>query len=100
MFEGMEQVEFEHAGTLLRGYAALPDATGPSPAVLVMHSALGVAHKVNEATARELAERGHVAVCTDMYGAHLADPSIEQAGAAYAANLAAPELQRARTVAW
>ena len=100
MFEGMEHVEFEHEGTRLRGYAALPDGTGPSPAVLVMHSALGVAHKVNEATARELAERGYVAVCTDMYGAHLAQPSIEEAGAAFAENLAAPEKQRARIVAW
>jgi dienelactone hydrolase len=100
MFEGMEHVEFEHEGTRLRGYAALPDATGPSPAVLVMHSALGVAHPVNERTARQLAERGYVAVCTDMYGAHLAEPSMEEAADAYAANLAEPGKQRARTVDW
>jgi dienelactone hydrolase len=101
MFEGMEQIELEHEGTLLRGYAiAPPDATGPSPAVLVMHSALGIAHKVNEPTARNLAERGYVAVCTDMYGAHLEGAPVEDAGGAYAANLAAPEMQRARTTAW
>ena len=52
MFEGMEPVEFEHDGTLLRGYAALPDASGPSPAVLVMHSAVGIGHEVNEHAAR------------------------------------------------
>ena len=100
MFEGMQHVEFEHEGTLLRGYAALPDRAVPAPAVLVMHSALGVAHEVNERTARELAARGYVAICTDMYGAHLAGAPIEDSGRAYAENLADPEKQRARTVAW
>jgi dienelactone hydrolase len=100
MFEGMERIEFEHDGTLLRGYAAAPGETEPAPAVLVMHSALGVAHGVNEGIARKLAERGYVAICTDMYGAHLAGASVEDAGRAYAENLADPEKQRARTVAW
>jgi dienelactone hydrolase len=100
MFEGMEPVEFEHDGTPLRGYAALPDATEPSPAVLVMHSALGIAHKVNESTARQLAKRGYVAICTDMYGVHLEGASVEDAGRAYAENLADPGKQRARAVAW
>jgi dienelactone hydrolase len=100
MFEGMERIEFVHEATLLRGFAALPDGTEPSPAVLVMHSALGVAHKVNESTARKLAERGYVAVCTDMYGAHLAGASVDDSARAYAENLADPEMQRARTVAW
>ena len=100
MFEGMEAVEFEHEGTRLRGYAALPAAGGPAPAVLVMHSALGVAHGVNESVARKLAEQGYVAVCTDMYGAHLVGAGIEDAGLAYAENLADPDRQRARTVAW
>lgn len=100
MFEGMECIEFEHEGTLLRGYAALPDRAEPSPAVLLMHSALGVAHAVNEPAARKLAERGYVAICTDMYGAHLAEASVEDAGGAFAENLAKPEKQRARTTAW
>jgi dienelactone hydrolase len=100
MFEGMERIEFDHEGTPLRGYAARPDGTEPSPAVLVMHSALGVAHPVNEHAARTLAQRGYLAVCTDMYGAHLAEASVEDAGRAYAENLADPEKQRARTVAW
>jgi dienelactone hydrolase len=100
MFEGMEVVELEHEGTRLRGYAALPTGGGPAPAVLVMHSALGVAHGVNEITARKLADEGYVAVCTDMYGAHLEGAAIEGAGAAYGDNLAHPDRQRARTVAW
>ncbi|MEO8695658.1 MAG: dienelactone hydrolase family protein [Acidimicrobiales bacterium] len=100
MFEDMERIEFEHEGTRLRGYAAVPDATQPSPAVLVMHSALGVAHRVNEEVARKFADRGYVAVCTDMYGAHLEGASLEDAGRAFAENLADPEKQRARTIAW
>jgi dienelactone hydrolase len=100
MYEGMQPVEIEHAGTLLRGYAVLPDSPEPGPAVLVMHSALGIAHAVNEQTARRLAEHGYVAVCTDMYGAHLEGAPIEDAGVAYAENHADPDKQRARTVAW
>jgi len=100
MFEGMERVEFDHEGTRVRGYAALPDGTEPAPAVLVMHSALGIAHDVNEGAARRLAAQGYVAVCTDVYGAHLEDASIEQAGTAFAENLADPEKQRSRIVAW
>ncbi len=100
MFEGMAPVEFDHEGVRLRGYAALPGSTGPAPAVLVMHSALGIAHEVNEGAARKLAERGYVAVCTDLYGAHLEGASVEQAGNAFAANLGDPETQRSRIVAW
>ena len=100
MFEGMEPVELEHEGTLLRGYAAVPDGTKPAPAVLVMHSALGISHQVNESTARKLADLGYVAVCTDMYGAHLEGAPLEDAGLAYAENHADPDKQRARTVAW
>src|SRR5262245_16368920 len=100
MFEGMEPIEFDHGGSRLRGYAALPRGTQQAPAVLVMHSALGIAHRVNESTARRLAELGYVAVCTDMYGAHLEGAPIEDAGVAYAENHADPDKQRARTVAW
>jgi dienelactone hydrolase len=100
MFEGMEPVEFEHEGTLLRGYAAVPDGTEPAPAVLVMHSALGISHKVNESTARRLADLGYVAVCTDMYGAHLEGAPLEDVALAYAENGGDPDKQRARTVAW
>jgi dienelactone hydrolase len=96
----MEHIEFEHEGTLLRGYAALPDRTEPSPAVFVMHSAVGIAHEVNEPVARKLAALGYMAVCTDMYGAHLEGASLEECGRAYAENLADPAKQRARTTAW
>ncbi len=100
MFDGMERIEFDHEGTRLRGYVARPETSAPAPAVLVMHSALGIAHAVNERTARKLAALGYVAVCTDMYGAHLEGASMEVTGEAFFANLGAPEMQRARTVAW
>jgi dienelactone hydrolase len=100
MFEGMEPVEVEHEGTTLRGYAARPAADGALPAVLVMHSALGIVHKVNEAVARKFADEGYLAVCTDMYGGHLEGAGIEDAGLAYAENLADPDRHRSRTVAW
>jgi dienelactone hydrolase len=41
-----------------------------------------------------------VAICTDMYGAHLEGAHLEDSGRAYAENLADPEKQRARTIAW
>lgn len=100
MFEGMEAIEFEHEGTLLRGYAMQPEGTLPSPAVLVMHGGLGIAHAVNEPIARKLADLGYVAICSDMFGAHLADASIEDIGRAFTENLGDPAKQRARTVAW
>jgi dienelactone hydrolase len=96
----MEHIEFEHDGTLLRGYAALPDVTEPSPAVLVMHSAVGIAHAVNVAIARKLSALGYMAVCTDMYGAELEGAPLEDAGRAYAEGLASPAKQRERAVAW
>jgi dienelactone hydrolase len=100
MFDGMEPIELEHDGTRLRGYAAVPDDGPARPAVLVMHSAVGIAQEVNEVTARRLATRGYLAVCTDMYGAHLEGASLEQYTRAYEQNLADPERQRARAVAW
>lgn len=100
MFDGMARIEFDHDGTSLRGYVAVPDSPGPAPAVLVMHSALGIARAVNERTARKFAALGYVAICTDMYGAHLEGASMEITAEAFFANLAAPEMQRERTIAW
>ena len=59
-----------------------------------MHSALGIAHGVNEPVARKLADQGYLAVCTDMYGADLEGASMEDAGLAYGQNLADPDRQR------
>ena len=58
MYEDVQPVELEHAGTL-RGYAAVPDGTGPFPAVLLMHTALGIALAMNGPVARALEEEGY-----------------------------------------
>lgn len=102
MFETMEPVELEHAGTLLRGYIARPLGNEPHPTVLVMHSGMGIAHKeVVEPAARKLVELGYVAICTDMYGANLEGAGPEGFGPAYQdLHIDNPEKQRARTVAW
>jgi dienelactone hydrolase len=90
MFEGMEAVELEDEGTLLRGYAALPGGAGPFPTVLVMHTALGISHAMNEPVARALATEGYAAFCIDMYGV----------GRTSNENHDKPDRERARTVAW
>ncbi len=60
-------VECEHDGIALRGLMAVPLGKGPFPAVLVMHSALGLGDQVRR-RARDLAELGYVALATDVYG--------------------------------
>lgn len=102
MFETLEPIELEHAGTLLRGYIARPDVDQPRPAVLVMHSGRGIAHKeVVVPAARKLVSLGYVAICTDMYGAHLEGTGPEGFGPAYQhLHINNPATQRARTVAW
>lgn len=102
MFEGMLPLEFDHAGTRLRGYVAHPDSDRRRPAVLVMHNAMGIADEdVVEPWARRLVGLGYVAVCTDMYGAHLEGVGQEGWSAAYRAlGVENPDRQRARTVAW
>lgn len=102
MFDEMEPIEFEHAGTLLRGYVARPEGDRPRPAVLVMHTGRGIAHKeVVAPAARKLAALGYVAVCTDMYGAHLEGAGPEGFGPAYQdLQIDNPDKQRARAVAW
>ena len=102
MFEGMETVELEHAGTLLRGYIARPPGGEIRPAVLVMHSGMGIAHKdVVEPAAKKLASLGYVAVCSDMYGAHLEGAGQDGYAPAYQdLQFDNPAKQRARTQAW
>lgn len=102
MFESMEAIELEHAGTLLRGYVARPEGDQPRPTVLVMHTGMGIGHKeVVAPAARKLATLGYAAVCTDMYGAHLEGAGPEGFAPAYQdLFMDNPDKQRARTVAW
>lgn len=92
----LQPFPLNHGEVGLTALVARPDGPGPFPAVLVMHSALGIHHQVQD-TARRLAELGYLAVATDMYG-----PSAYQdgPGLAYAAFAENPQLLRERTVAW
>ena len=95
----MEEIVCQHDGTALKGFAAIPTGQGPFPAVLVMHSALGIRH-MTTGIAQKLAGLGYLAVATDMYGADADIGEREKAGEHYMALLHAPEVLRARTALW
>lgn len=95
----LQPVTCEHEGVTLKGYAAIPQGQGPFPAVLVMHSALGLHHMVQD-IARNLAGLGYLAVATDMYGVQADLSAPEKAGEHYMALLGTPEKLRARTALW
>jgi dienelactone hydrolase len=59
--------DYSHDGVALHGRIAMPKQTGPRPAVLVMHHAMGLgAHDCERA--QRLADAGYVALASDMYG--------------------------------
>jgi dienelactone hydrolase len=95
----LQPITCEHQGKTLKGYAAIPEGQRPFPALLVMHSALGLRHMVRD-IARKLAGLGYLAVATDMYGedADLSAPA--KAGEHYMALLSAPDTLRDRTALW
>jgi dienelactone hydrolase len=62
-----ERVTCEHEGINLRGELAVPRATGPHPAVLVVHTAFGLGEQMR-GVIRSLATEGYVALAVDMFG--------------------------------
>lgn len=64
----IEPMEFVHQGERMLGHAAIPGGDGPFPAVLVMHSAVGL-NQFYKDIAPKLAALGYLGVSTDMYGA-------------------------------
>lgn len=94
-----ETIGTTHAGVELEGFVCKPTGSGPFPAVLVMHSALGLHHLVG-GRAERLADLGYLAVATDMYGVEANTASPEAAGQYYADLLENPQLLRDRCVAW
>ena len=62
------------------GQLATPDASGPRPAVMVMHDAHGLGNQVRD-TARRLAQLGYIALATDMYGGGVLHADPKAAGA-------------------
>ncbi len=96
----LEPITFHHEGDDLRGEIAAPPGNTRRPAVLVMHTALGLSDHMRQ-QARLLAQRGYVAVASDMYGGgvYLHDPEKES-GDTFMRLMGNPTLQRRRTVAW
>lgn len=86
-----------HDGRALLGQIARPAEPGPHPAVLVMHSALGLGD-VERSRAEDLAELGYLAVATDMYGEGRR-LSKEESGERFVELVANPDLLRARVTA-
>lgn len=92
-------VELDHAGAHLIGQAALPEGSGPHPAVLVMHNALGIGDHVR-GVAGKLSALGYVAVATDMYGGGAPAGDHAANGAEFERIMKDPALLRERVAAW
>src|SRR5579862_1778834 len=96
----LRAMAFDHDGVELVGQIAVPEKPGPHPAVMVMHTALGLGGMMRERVSR-LAQLGYVAVATDMFGGGVdyhTDP--KSAGAMVKDLLSPPQRLRARAVAW
>jgi dienelactone hydrolase len=63
----LHAIAFDHDGVELVGQMAVPESPGAHPAVMVMHTGLGLGEMMRERV-RRLAQLGYVAVATDMYG--------------------------------
>lgn len=94
-----QAMQIEHAGVTLVGSEARPAGEGPFPAVLVMHSAVGL-NDFYKSRPPLLAERGYLAVATNMYGPEVDVTSAASYGQAYQQYLDRPEAVRERALAW
>ena len=92
-------MQIEHGGETLVGVVAKPAGEGPFPAVLVMHSAVGL-NAFYQSKPALLAEHGWLAVATNMYGEKVDVASETSHGAAYMEYLETPEKVRERALAW
>ena len=95
----LERFAIMHGDLQLCGLVARPAGPRPLPAVLGMHSALGIHHQVQE-KARALGALGYLAIATDMYGAAAYEAGADGPGLAYAAFAEKPGLLRERVIAW
>jgi dienelactone hydrolase len=91
-------LDYGHDGVALTGLLAAPAGSGPWPAALVMHDALGISEMVKQ-RARELAAAGYVALVTDMYGGGEHSPDRARNGERFGALQAEPERLRNRVLA-
>jgi dienelactone hydrolase len=96
----LRAIAFDHDGVKLVGQMAVPQQPGPHPAVMVMHTAMGLGEMMREKV-RRLAELGYVAVATDMYGGGIDYHSDPKSGGTLMQDLLTPPQRlRARAVAW
>ena len=95
----LHSVSCNHEGVELKGLVAAPSTAGAHPAVLVMHTALGIGKQMQRQV-RRLAQMGYLAVATDMYGGGASYINPAGAGSAFSQLRENPQLLRARTVAW
>lgn len=95
----MQPMELMHEGDRLVGRVTKPAGDGPFPTVLVMHSGVGI-DEFNFDRARKLADRGFVAVATDMYGASVDLADEASFGGAFQSLLDNPDKLRSRILAW
>jgi dienelactone hydrolase len=72
----LEPIDYAHDGLKLAGRIARPAGSGPHPAILVMHSALGPDQQTAD-RAQDLAKLGYVALATDLYGLGPAGPDLD-----------------------
>ena len=93
----LHEFGYEHDGVRLTGQLASPEGPGPHPAVLVLHSALGIDDDACRRAA-DLAALGYVALAADMYGKGR-DLDREQMGRSFVELQTDPGLLRARVVA-
>jgi len=71
-------LEYELGGVTFVGELARPDTqSGPRPGILVMHEGNGITEHAKR-RARELAERGYVALAADMFGGGNVAPSLAE----------------------
>jgi dienelactone hydrolase len=96
----LRAMAFDHDGVELVGQIAVPEKPGPHPAVMVMHTGLGLGEMMREKV-RRLARLGYVAVATDMYGGGIDYRTDRKAGGKLMTDLLKPPQRlRARAVAW
>jgi dienelactone hydrolase len=89
---------YRDGDTSLTGQIARPPGSGPHPAVLVMHSALGLDEHMCR-RARDLAALGYVALAADMYGVGQKTLKREETGPLLRPLLEDADLLRARVAA-
>jgi dienelactone hydrolase len=96
----LRAMEFDQDGVELVGQVATPETPGPHPAVVVMHTGLGLGKMMLERV-RRLAHLGYVAVAADMYGGGVDYHTDPKAGGELMLHLLnPPQRLRARATAW